>query len=138
MSERTFLDTNVLIYADDPSAGSKQSRAREVIQEAMDRSLAVVSTQVLQEYYSTAIRKLKLAPAAARDTVDCYARLDVVVVKPNLILRAIDLSRLRPVSFWDALVIQAAAVAGCTRLYTEDLNAGQIIEGVRIVNPFAA
>jgi predicted nucleic acid-binding protein len=136
VSERVFLDTNILLYADDQDAGDKQRQAQDLLAPLMASGHAVVSTQVLQEFFAVATRKLRLAPEWARERVENLARLDVVLLRPELILSAIDLHRLRSISFWDALVIRAAAVAGCTRLLSEDLQHGQRIDGVRIENPF--
>jgi predicted nucleic acid-binding protein len=136
VSDRVFVDTNVFVYADDASAKIKRVRAREVLSGLVRDRRAVVSTQVMQEYYAAAIRKLGLAPEKARMRVERLHRLDTVVVRPEIILGAIDLHRLHSLSFWDALVIKAASVAGCGRLLSEDLNEGQVIERVRIVNPF--
>ncbi|RMF86293.1 MAG: PIN domain-containing protein [Nitrospirae bacterium] len=135
--ERTFLDTNVLVYADDLDAGPKREVAREVLREALVSGCGVVSTQVLQEFFVITTGKLGVDPAAAREKVALLGRLDLVVVRLELILGAIDLLRIHRLAFWDALVVKAAAAAGCTRLLTEDLNAGEVIDGVRVVNPFA-
>jgi predicted nucleic acid-binding protein len=136
MSDRVFIDTNVFVYADDASAKAKRVRAREVLTPIIRERRAVISTQVMAEYFVAAIKKLKLPPDRARLRVDRLNRLDVVIIRPELIVGAIDLFRLHSLSFWDALVIRAARVAGCVRVLSEDLNDGQVIEGVRIENPF--
>lgn len=136
MSERVFLDTNVLVYADDASAGKKRDQAREVLRALVSSSSAVLSTQVLQEFFVIATKKLGITPEIARRKVELFSQLDVVHVRPELILGAIDLHRLHKVSFWDALILRCASSAGCARLLSEDLNAGQVIDGVRIDNPF--
>ncbi len=97
----------------------------------------MLSTQVLQEYFHVATRKLGLSREAARGRVEAYAKLEVVLLRPPLILSAIDLHRLNKLQFWDALLVVAAASAGCDRLFTEDLHHGQVINGVKIENPFA-
>jgi predicted nucleic acid-binding protein len=137
MSDRVFIDTNLLVYADDAGAGQKRDRARTVLTPLVRSRKAVVSTQVLQEYFNTATRKLRLSAERARWRVEVLSRLDVVVIRPELILGAIDLHRLHGLSFWDALVVKAANVSGCGTLLTEDLNNGQTIDGVRIENPFS-
>ena len=137
MSERVFLDTNLLVYADDADAGDKQRAARKQIRSAIVERTGVISTQVLQEYFSVATRKLGISPAAARRRVELLSVLDVVRIEVTTILAAIDLHRLHSLSFWDALVVRAASLAGCTRLLTEDLQTGSTIDGVRIENPFA-
>jgi predicted nucleic acid-binding protein len=136
LSERTFIDSNVLVYADDLGAGPKRATAQEVLAPLISERSAVISTQVLQEYYAIATRKLKLEPHITRAKVEAFAQLDTVIIRPEIVLSAIDLHLLRSISFWDALIVRCAAVAGCASLLSEDLNHGQMIEGVRIVNPF--
>lgn len=97
-----------------------------------------MSTQVLQEYFVKATGKLRLPADEVRARVEQLAQLEVVLVRPDLILGAIDLHRLSRISFWDALIVRCASAAGCGRLLTEDLNHGQLIDGVRIENPFAS
>jgi predicted nucleic acid-binding protein len=133
---RAFLDTNVLVYADDLDAGDKRARARHVLEEAITTQSGVLSTQVLQEYFVVATRKLGVDPAVARRKVELFATLDVVRVDVDRILGAIDLHRLHALSFWDALVVRCAAAAGCSRLLTEDLQHGLVIDGVRVEDPF--
>jgi predicted nucleic acid-binding protein len=136
MSDRVFVDTNIFVYADDAAAKTKRPRARKVLSELIRDRRAVVSTQVMQEYFVTAVKKLGMSAARARTRVEALHRLDVVVIRPDLILSAIDLHRLHSISFWDALVVKSASAAGCARLLTEDLNEGQVIAGVTIENPF--
>lgn len=136
MRERTFIDTNVLVYADDAGASEKQKRARDAIAELVEAQRAVVSTQVLQEYFVAATRKLQMPAEEARLRVEALLHVDVVIVRGDLILSAIDLHRLRRISFWDALVVRSAEAAGCSVLLSEDLQHGDRIEGVRVENPF--
>jgi len=136
----TFVDTNVLIYAYDSSEAVKQPLAQAALQELWATRQGVLSTQILQEFYSVATSKLKLAmsPADAREIVQLYSAWNVVLIEPSLILTASQLHEEHQLSFWDALVVEAARAAGADRLLTEDLTDGQEIEGVRIVNPFLA
>jgi predicted nucleic acid-binding protein len=136
MSDRVFVDTNIFVYTDDRAARIKRVRARTVLSELIRTKRAVVSTQVMQEYFAAAIKKLGLSPERARIRVERLGRLDVVLIRPELILGAIDLCRLHALSFWDALVVRSASAAGCGRLLSEDLQDGQSIDGVRIENPF--
>jgi predicted nucleic acid-binding protein len=136
MSDRVFVDTNIFVYADDRAAKTKRARARTVLSELIRTRRAVVSTQVMQEYFVAAIRKLGLSPDRARIRVERLNRLDVVLIRPELILGAIDLCRLHALSFWDALVVRSASAAGCGRLLSEDMQDSQTIDGVRIENPF--
>ncbi|HTL31609.1 MAG TPA: PIN domain-containing protein [Kofleriaceae bacterium] len=139
MSERVFIDTNVFVYADDPNpkSGAKRERARAVLSPLISSRRAVVSTQILQEYFNAATKKLAKSAERARWRVEAMARLEVVVIRPELVLAAIDLHRLHSLSLWDALVIASAAAGNCARLLTEDLQHGQTISGVLIENPFS-
>jgi predicted nucleic acid-binding protein len=136
VTERVFLDTNILIYADDLDAGDKRTRARALLAQHITERSAVLSTQVLQEFFVVATRKLGVRPEVVRRKVELLSTMDVVAIDPPLILAAIDLHRLHPISFWDALVVRSASRAGCRRLLTEDLQHGSTIDGVRIDNPF--
>ena len=138
LADRVFVDTNIFLYAEDDDAPVKRDRAREVLAPLISSGRAVVSTQVLQEYFVVATRKLGLPADRVRQRVAALAQLDVVVVRPDLVLGAIDLHRLHSISFWDALVVRSASAAGCGRLLSEDLNAGQVMDGVVIVNPLIA
>ncbi len=133
---RAFLDTNLLVYADDAKSPAKRSRAVELIDEHLRLRTGVVSIQVLQEYFAAAIGKLKLDAAFARRKVGIYAKLRVVEPKLSSVLGAIDLHLIHRISFWDASILQSAKEAGCGVLLTEDMQHAQVIDGVRIVNPF--
>ncbi len=133
---RTFFDTNVLVYTDDQANPVKQNRALDVLNELKQIQTGVVSLQVLQEYFVTVTRKYGLDPGTARQKIKLFSEFDVV--EPTLadVLSAIDLHRLHNFSYWDALVIHCARSAGCQHLLSEDMQHGQVIDGVRIVNPF--
>lgn len=136
---RAFVDTNVLVYAYDKTEVVKQSIARSTLDRLWANRAGTLSTQVLQEFYAVATRKLTatLSRAAAREIIDLYTAWPVVLLDTSLILAATRLEEEQQVSFWDALVIEAARVSGAERLLTEDLQHGRIIEGIRIENPFA-
>lgn len=136
MSARSFFDTNVLVYADDQSAPAKQERAVDLVAEHRREGTGVVSLQVLQEYFVTVTRKLKVDARVARRKVELLAEFDVAAPDVADVLAAIDLHRLHGFSFWDALVVRAAGQAGCRILLSEDMQEGQEIDGVRVVNPF--
>jgi predicted nucleic acid-binding protein len=108
-----------------------------VIEHALNDGTGVLSTQVLQEYFVSATRKLRLDPAKARARIDVYLSFEVVSIRVDHVLGAIDLHRLRALSFWDALVVKCAAESGCDVLLSEDLQHGAVIEGVTVENPFA-
>ena len=135
----SFVDTNILIYAEDRDAKEKHLVARDLILELWDSREGVLSVQILQEFYVNATRKLKkpLSMNKARKIVEEYLAWTVVDNTGRILLDAIDLQRKAQLSFWDSLVVQAAIDAGCDKLYTEDLNAGQRIGSVVIVNPFS-
>jgi predicted nucleic acid-binding protein len=136
MPARSFLDTNVLVYTDDRDAPAKRARALELYAECRRNRMGVVSTQVLQEYFVASTRKLGVAADIARRKTELLGRLHVVTLRLEDVLAAADLHRLHGLSFWDALIIRAALVAGCSRLYSEDLHPGWRLEGLEVVNPF--
>ena len=135
-SLRTFFDTNVLVYTDGQTNPAKLKRALELLNEHKQSASGVLSLQILQEYFVTVTRKYGVAPADARRKVELFAALDVVEPALADVLAATDLHRLRRLSYWDALVIQCAKRSGCQQVLSEDMQHGQVIDGVRIVNPF--
>ena len=136
MSERTFIDTNVLVYADDAADPWKRNRAQELIRTLISSRTGVLSLQVLQEYFAAATRKLRMAPAEARARVEVYTRFEIVKLDAEDLLRAIDIHRVHQLSIWDSLIVQAAQAGGCRTLFTEDLQHGFEIATVTVVNPF--
>jgi len=138
MNARSFLDTNILLYADDRASPKKQRRAIDLVGAALMDQRGVVSTQVVQEYFWVATRKLRLEVEMARRKVELICRLQRVVLDHDDVLAAIDLHRLHRLAFWDALIVRAALVARCEILYSEDFQDGARIQGLQIVNPFVA
>ena len=136
MPVRSFLDTNVLVYADDRQDTAKQRRAVELFNEHRRARTGVVSMQVLQEYFVAATRKLQIDARDARRKVELLSRFDVVVPEANDVIAAIDLHRLHGISFWDAMIVRSAKQGGCSVLLSEDMQNAREIDGVRIVNPF--
>lgn len=136
-ADRVFVDSNVLVYLFDASEPAKQKRAEHRLL-AESREI-FVSTQVLQELYValTKGRNPLATPAIAERAVRDAAAYSVVQIDTPLVFSAIEAARQHRLSFWDALILRAAAQAGCATLLSEDLNAGQIVDGVRIENPFA-
>ena len=136
--ELTFVDTNVLVYAHDRSEDRKQRVAQALLEELWANRTGTLSTQILQEFYVVATRKFSpaLSRRAAREIVALYGTLPLVSVDLPLILTASQLEERLKLSFWDALVVEAARRAGAARLVTEDLQGGRSIGGVRISNPF--
>ena len=138
MSAKTFVDTNVLIYAHDIDAREKHETAKTVLQELWSERTGVVSTQVLQEFYVNVTRKIPrpISKQSARLVVSSYTIWcsEATAAEIAAAFRIEDESQ---IGFWDALIIAAAIKSGADRILSEDLNAGQTISGVRIENPFA-
>ena len=135
-----FIDTNVLVYAHDASETARQPVAQAVLGELWRSRSGALSTQVLQEFYVVATRKFdpRLSRRGARDLVDAYSNWQLVQIDVPLILAASQLEERHTLSFWDALIVEAARRAGATRLVTEDLQSGRRLAGVLIDNPFAS
>jgi len=131
-----FFDTNVLVYADDATSPNQQEKAIAVFAGYLRRGTAVVSLQVLQEYFAVATRKLGLAPEVAQRKWRSWLA-PVVPFDAGDVIAAFGLHRLTQVSFWDALIVHAARSAGARVLFSEDVHAGTILGGVRVVNRFA-
>ena len=137
MSDKYFVDTNILMYAHDRAAGEKHERARALVEQLWRERTGVVSTQVLQEL-SVNLRKKARRPLdakATRDIVADYLTWQVIVNGGDSILEAIDLESRYQISFWDALIIHAAQSAGAEIVYSEDLSDGQRYGGVLVRNP---
>ncbi len=137
MSDRAFLDTNVLVYAVDGTEPEKRATARRLLGSIGDREF-VLSTQILGEFYTVVTRKLDepISETVAAAVVDQLSLLPTVHADPALVKAAIKTSRSAQLSYWDGLVVASAAFAGCKQLLTEDLNHGQVIGSVRVENPF--
>lgn len=137
MAARSFIDTNVLVYAEACDAPAKQRAALAVLKQLYEGAEGVLSTQVLQEYCNVALKKLRLPVQYVRAQLDLYEQFEVIQVTPAIIRAGLDLHQTRSVSFYDALILASAQTAGCSALFSEDMNTGEIMGGVRIVNPFA-
>jgi len=120
----------------DSSDRTKQKRARALLKEAGERHLGVISTQVMQEFYVAATRKLNADPLFVKEILHSLLHFEVVAISPNLINEAIDCSILQRISFLSALIVVAAESANCSEIWSEDLSDGHIIRGVKISNPF--
>jgi predicted nucleic acid-binding protein len=134
----TFVDSNVLVYAHDLSETARRPVAQELLDELWRDRSGVVSTQVLSEFYVVATRKFDppLSRRAAREVVAAYGAWPVVQVDVALILAASALEERHTLSFWDALIVEAASRAGARRVVSEDLQGGRRIRGLVIENPF--
>lgn len=140
MSDVVFVDTNILVYAHDADAGVKRDRAIQKLQQLWEADTGRVSVQVLQEFYVNVTRKLttRVARSTAREVVKTYGAWVREATTADTVLRATDIAELAQISFWDALIVVAAEQAGAAQVYSEDLNDGQAIAGITIINPLAA
>ncbi|MGH8760051.1 MAG: PIN domain-containing protein [Burkholderiales bacterium] len=140
MSDKYFVDTNILMYAHDTSTGVKHERAKALVEELWRDRTGVVSTQVLQELSVNLRRKAgrPLDVKATREIVADYLTWQVIVNGGESILEALDVEARYQISFWDALVLQAAHASGAEILYSEDLSDGQTYGSVRVINPLRA
>ena len=136
MSGIAFFDTNILVYTDDDRSPEKQQRATVLLEDYRRRRAAVISLQVLQEYYATITRKFGVDVEHAQRKVELLAHGNVVRFEARDVIAAIELHRLTRISFWDAMIVHAARLAGASVLYTEDLQHGAVLGGVPVANPF--
>jgi predicted nucleic acid-binding protein len=137
-SDRTFVDTNVLIYAHDVDAGRKHEIAKALLRRLWTDRSGALSTQVLQEFYVSATRKIRkpLTRPEARSVVDTYAPWCVEGIATGDIVAAFQIEDRARIGFWDALIVAVAVRSGARRVVSEDLNPGQAIAGITIHNPF--
>jgi predicted nucleic acid-binding protein len=138
MSAKTFVDTNILVYAHDPGCGAKHEVAKSLVSRLWRERSGVISTQVLQELYVN-LRKVARNPIArveAKGVLTDYLAWEVVVNDGVALLEALELESRYGLSFWDALIVQAANAAGAEGLCSEDFNHGQVYGMVTAVNPF--
>ncbi len=140
MSANSFVDTNILVYAYDRSAGEKHDLAKTLIETLWNDNTGIISTQVLQEFYVNVRRKVQspLSATEARKLIEDYLSWKVVVNDGAALLEAIEIEQRYQLSFWDALIVQAANTGSAEVLYSEDLNDGQRYGEVRVENPFLA
>jgi predicted nucleic acid-binding protein len=138
MNGEAFVDTNVLVYAHDGQAGPKTLQAREILGRLWREKNGVLSTQVLQEFCVNARRKFRqpMTFAEVREAVQAYQSWRLVVNTADSILRGLEIEQRYKLSFWDAMIVQAAESAECEVLYSEDLSHGQEYGAVLVVNPF--
>jgi predicted nucleic acid-binding protein len=138
MIEKVFVDSNILVYAHDADAGDKQRIAANAVSEILDARSGVLSLQVLQEFYSTVTRKLRSAVArdVARELLRGYSSWIIQPLTAEDVVAASFLEQRHQLSFWDALIVQAALLAGARTLLSEDLQHGRSIDGVTVDNPF--
>jgi predicted nucleic acid-binding protein len=138
MSDKVFLDTNIIVYAHDRSSGDKHAVAREIMERLWESRKGVISVQILQEFFVCVTQKIAkpLVIKNARTILEYLSNWDVVVNDKYIILKAIDLQEKYRFSFWDSLVIQAAIQGQARILLSEDLPHGQSVKDLKILNPF--
>ena len=138
MKDKVFVDTNILIYAHDLDAGAKHDVATSIIENIWEAKIGIISTQVIQEFYVNVTRKIPnpITPVLARGIILNYFSWHIEAIEPNTILLASEIEERYVLSFWDSLIVATASQANAGKILTEDLNHGQVIEGVLIENPF--
>jgi predicted nucleic acid-binding protein len=139
MSDKFFVDTNILVYAHDRSGGRKHQLAKGLVEELWNSGEGVLSTQVLQELCINLRRKVTppLSVDEVRRLLQDYLAWQVVATAPEAVVHALDIESRYKISFWDALIVHAAGVAGASTIYSEDLGDRQKFGTVRVVNPFS-
>jgi predicted nucleic acid-binding protein len=133
---RTFIDTNVIVYANDDAEPEKQAKALDLVCGLLESGEGVISTQVLSEYAAVALAKLGQAEAVVIHQLHYLESMAVTLVQGDIVRRAVEISRLYGTSFWDSQIIAAAEASGCQTLLSEDLNPGQHYAQVICRNPF--
>ena len=134
--KKYFIDTNVIIYANDSRDRKKQAIALDLIKRLMSDGTGVISTQILQEYAHVAITKLGQDHSVVMRQITLLGNLETVAITADTVKRSIELQKIYQINFWDAGIIAAAEIASCDSIMTEDLNPGQMYSGIRAVNPF--
>lgn len=134
--QRTFFDSNILLYAEDAASPVKQKVAIALVVEHRRERTGVVSSQVIGKFFEVSTRRMKMDPAVVRVQAEFYSRFDLIVPGLADAFAAMDLHRLYRYSYWDCLVIRCALASRCKILFSEDMQHGQVIDGLRIVNPF--
>jgi len=137
--DRQFVDTNVLVYAHDTSAGEKHARAKALVAELWQSGNGYLSVQVLQEFYVTVTQKVRkpLPPETASRIIEYLSNWRVHTPDAGDVLEAIRIHRRYAISFWDAMIIRSAEALGSKVIWSEDLNPGQYYGEVKVVNPFS-
>lgn len=133
---KDFLDSNIIVYANDAADRRKQDLAIEIVARGLRDGTAVISTQVLQEYAVNAVGKLRQELPVVMHQLKLLEFLPIVAATPKLVRRGLEVSGLYGINFWDALIVAAAEHARCDRILSEDLNPGQFYCGMDCVNPF--
>lgn len=137
MKGRSFFDTNIIIYRDDIAYPDKQKIAIDLLDSCWKDNNAIISTQVLQEYFSASTRKLGVPVEVAKRKIELFGSLNITSIEHDDVLQAIDIHRLYAYSFWDSLIIRMAQKTAYRILYSEDVQHNQKVGDLTIINPFA-
>ena len=139
MTDRTFIDTNILVYAYDTHEPLKHERAQAILKRGIEAEIAVLSAQVLSEFFTVVTKRIPdpLSIREAEDALDLLSALPVIEIDLRLVRRAISVHRDYGITYWDSLIVAAAERAGCAQIFSEDFNPGQSYNGIVAVNPFA-
>jgi len=138
MSDKAFLDTNILVYAYDEHDPKKQKKAQTLLTEGVENENTVLSVQVLGEFFNVVTRHIKplLSSEEAQEIIHTLSIMPVQEIDLAMVNRAIDTCKTYQISYWDALIISAAERAGCVQIFSEDLSDGQSYRHIRVCNPF--
>jgi predicted nucleic acid-binding protein len=138
MSDRAFLDTNILVYAYDQNEPRKQGIARKLITDGIKNENLLFSVQVLGEFFNVVTRHIPqpMTPGEAKEIIAIISFLPVQEIDSAMVNRAIDTHKRYQISYWDALIVSAAERAGCTSIFSEDLSHGQLYHSIAVLNPF--
>lgn len=138
MSDKVFFDTNILVYANDSAEPWKQKIARNLIKNALKVQSAVISIQVLNEFWVTVTQKIKtpLPESVAEKELELFELMEIVDLRLSIFQDALKMKKLFSLSFWDSLILSAANAANSKIVYSEDMQDGQIVSAMKIVNPF--
>ena len=138
MKDRYFMDTNIIVYAHDNKYPHKQKKAQELIFNGMRENSAVISAQVLSEFFVTVTKQAKqnYSAAAAKHEIMLLSYLQVVDIDFDLVVRAVSIKDLYKLSYWDSLILSAAERSDCSKLYSEDLSHGQFYGKIQCISPF--
>jgi predicted nucleic acid-binding protein len=139
MTGKGFVDTNVLVYAHDSTAGEKHRRAVSLVTELWENGSGCLSLPVLQDFYMTVTQKVP-TPMEAGRAVQIMRDLAIWTVhEPGIddVIAAVEMQLRYGISFRDAMILRSAVRLGCETVWSEDLNPGQVYDGVRVQNPFA-
>ena len=135
IAKRIFIDTNILVYLADSSDLDRQNKTREILKKDLRDNHLIISTQVIQEFFITATKKLSIDSLQAKEIIKSFLNMEVVTVVPEIILNSIDILVLNKVSFWDSLIVASAQFANCSIIYSEDMQNNQKFGNTKIVNP---